>query len=169
MIKKRIQLTLFIDEDKSEAIENIRKKFNPLQFDLIKSHVTLCREDELKPIEQVIQNLEMLSHGCISIAFGPVTKFSDNKGVLIPSTGENDAFQQLRKLILKGVITNPRRHEPHITLLHPRNSTCSDSLFQQIEKIKLPDRIAFKMISLIAQEGESKWNILEEYALKDRV
>ena len=62
MSKKRLQLTLFIDEDKSEMIEKIRKEFNPLQFELIKSHVTLCREDELDPIEQVIQNLEKLNH-----------------------------------------------------------------------------------------------------------
>ena len=169
MIKKRIQLTLFIDEDKSETIENIRKKFNPLQFDLIKSHVTLCREDELKPIEQVIQNLAMLNHECISVAFGPVRKFSDDKGVMIPATGENKEFHQLRKLILKGLTTNPRKHEPHITLMHPRNSTCTDSLFQQIEKIKLPGEITFKKIHLIEQEGESKWKILEEYVLKDRL
>ena len=128
----------------------------------------MCREDELDPIEQVMQNLEKLNHTYISINFGPVIKFSDDKGVLIPATGENEEFHQLRKLILEGVIENPRNHEPHITLLHPRNSTCTESIFQQIAKIKLPDKIAFKKISLIAQEGESKWNILEEYTLKDR-
>ena len=169
MSKKRLQLTLFVDEDRSGMIEKIRKEFNPLQFELIKSHVTLCREDELDPIQPVIQNLETLDHTYVNIDFGPVIKFFDNKGVLLPATGENDEFHQLRKLILKGVITHPRKHEPHITLMHPRNSTCSDSIFQQIEKIKLPDRIEFKRISLIEQEGENKWKILEEYALKDRV
>ncbi len=169
MSKKRLQLTLFIDDDKSGMIENIRKEFNSLQFELIKSHVTLCREDELDPIEQVMQNLQMLNHTCVSINFGPVIKFSDDKGVLIPATGPNSNFHNLRRLILEGVTKNPRKQEPHITLMHPRNSTCTDSIFQQIASVKLPDKIEFKKISLIEQEGESKWKILEEYAIKDRI
>jgi hypothetical protein len=47
MSKKRIQLTLFVGEPESVAIEHIRKMFNPLQYALIKAHVTLCRADEL--------------------------------------------------------------------------------------------------------------------------
>lgn len=60
MNTKRIQLTLFIDEDESAPIEKIRKEFNPGQYALIKSHVILCREDELEQIENVLLNLERL-------------------------------------------------------------------------------------------------------------
>lgn len=169
MSRKRLQLTLFVDEDISGMIEKIRKEFNPLQFGIIKSHVTLCREDELDPVKQVIQNLERLSYNSFSIHFGPVIQFCDDKGVLMPATGKNEAFHQLRKLILEKTVQHPRNHEPHITLMHPRNSTCTESIFQQIEKIKLPDRIAFNRISLIEQQGESKWKILEEYTLKEPV
>ena len=43
--QRRIQLTLFIEENEAETIEQIRKEFNPEQYELIKAHVTLCRED----------------------------------------------------------------------------------------------------------------------------
>jgi len=40
MSTKRIQLTLFIDENESGMIEHIRKEFNHAQYALIKGHVT---------------------------------------------------------------------------------------------------------------------------------
>ncbi|MBL0007415.1 MAG: hypothetical protein IPP25_09600 [Saprospiraceae bacterium] len=52
--RRRIQLTLFIDEKQSAAIERIRQKFNPQQYGLIKAHVTLCREDEIESFDNVL-------------------------------------------------------------------------------------------------------------------
>ena len=56
IVNIRRQLTLFVGEKDAITIEQIRQKFNPLQFKLIKSHVTLCREDEIENLEQVIEN-----------------------------------------------------------------------------------------------------------------
>jgi 2'-5' RNA ligase len=167
MNKKRIQLTLFLDESKSEAIEKIRKEFNPEQYALIKSHLTLCREDELEPIEKVIKNLEKLNYKYITLEFGAAVRFSDEKGVLIPAMGDNDQFQKLRELILQGVIIDPGNPEPHITLMHPRNSTCTDRIFEQIEKTELPNKLEFRTISLIEQDEKNKWKILKEFELKE--
>ena len=47
---KRKQLTLFLEASEAESIERIRKEFNPKQFALIKSHITLCREDEIEAV-----------------------------------------------------------------------------------------------------------------------
>ena len=47
----RRQLTLFVKKEDAETIEQIRQAFNPRQFELIKSHVTLCREDEIQNLE----------------------------------------------------------------------------------------------------------------------
>ena len=167
MSQKRIQLTLFIDENALGQIEKIRQEFNPEQYALIKAHVTLCREDELTQIEDVILNLTKCEMNSISINFGDVTRFSDGKGVLIPAIGKNEQFQNLRKTILKGIIEEPRNHEPHITLMHPRNSTCTDSIFNKIKKMELPTKIAFTKISFIEQEDVKKWVILREFELKN--
>lgn len=167
MSQKRIQLTLFIDTHQSGEIEKIRKEFNPRQYELIKSHVTLCREHELEPIEKVIQNLEKLNYTWVTIDFGSAVRSCDDKGVLIPATGHNEPFQKLREFILQGVVNNPGKQEPHITLMHPRNSTCTDNVFQQIEKMELPGKITFRKISLIEQEEQNRWRVLKEYALKE--
>lgn len=161
----RIQLTLFLGEDYSTEIEAIRKQFNPLQYSLIRSHVTLCREEELEHMERIIHNLELRNYPPIIIEFGNAIRFSEGKGVLIPATGSNDQFHNLREKVLDGTTTNPRKHEPHITLMHPRNSVCTDETFSQIEKISLPRKIKFTKVSLIAQEEQAKWNMLKEFPL----
>ncbi|MCB0517711.1 MAG: 2'-5' RNA ligase family protein [Lewinellaceae bacterium] len=147
-------------------MERIRQAFNPAQFALIKSHVTLCREDELEDLERVIRNLKNLKHDCITIEFGDPIRFSEGKGVLLPAMGGLADFQKLRKKILHGLVENPRKPEPHITLLHPRNATCTDEIFSQIQQTDFPRRIEFCKISLIEQEVGEAWQVLEEFGLQ---
>lgn len=168
MSKKRTQLTLFVNSHDASTIEKIRKEHNPLQYALIKSHVTLCRENELDQLEKIIHTLNNLDHSCISIEFGPVTRFAEGKGVMIPGAGTNIQFQQLRKIVLQHVEGNPEIQEPHITLLHPRNAVGTDRIFEQIKKNKLPHNLTFNSISLIEQEDGKGWNVLRRFALKDR-
>jgi 2'-5' RNA ligase len=160
---KRIQLTLFVDEAEAVKIEKIRVQFNPLQYELIKSHVTLCREDELEKIEKIIQRLTALQHHYIKIHFDAPIRFAHSKGVLLPANDNKEDFQQLRKIILQG---NPRKHAPHITLIHPRNATCTDIIYEEITKMILPTEIVFRNVSLIEQENGGKWNVLQEFELK---
>jgi 2'-5' RNA ligase len=166
MTKTRTQLTLFINENDAQIIEAIRQKYNPKQYVLIQSHVTLCREDELENMEQILHNLEHLKHNPITINFENIIRFSDKKGLLIPAVGSLESFENLRKNILKGIIENPRIQEPHITLMHPRNATCTDEIFAEIQKYDLPNALNFSRISLIEQEIDRKWNVLEEFELK---
>ncbi|MCC6414034.1 MAG: 2'-5' RNA ligase family protein [Saprospiraceae bacterium] len=159
----RLQLTLFADEIVSENIEFIRRTFNPEQHALIGAHVTLCREDELEPLEKVMANLEALEFAPITIHFGKPVRFSDEKGVLLPAIGNNTPFFILRELVLNGVVETPRKHEPHLTLIHPRNATCTDAIFEKIQKIDLPESLTFTKISLIEQEMGEKWQVLKEF------
>lgn len=169
MSQKRIQLTLFLNEQESESIEKIRREFNPIQYELIKAHVTLCREDELEQLEKVMKNLTGLDHGHVAIDFGAVARFSDGKGVFIPAIGEKKPFQNLRARILQGVIDKPRIQEPHITLMHPRNATCTDEIFEQIKQCNFPNKMVFQKISLIEQTNGMRWNILEQFDLKHTI
>lgn len=143
----------------------MRRRFNPEQYALIGCHVTLCREDELEQIEKVMHNLEGLDQNNIVLAFGHPIRFSEGAGVLLPALGNDQHFQRLRASILAGIIANPRKHEPHITLMHPRNSTCTDEIFAQIVKNYFPKRITFRKISLIEQEMGKKWRTLKEFDL----
>jgi hypothetical protein len=174
ILQKRIQLTLFIAnivevvphlDNVLVNIETIRQKFNTIQYELIKAHITLCREDELEDIETVIFNLKNLDQPNITVEFGKPIRFSDGKGVMIPALGENSSFQNLRKVILQNSIENPRKHEPHITLMHPRNATCTDVIFEQIKKKELPSSLTFCKVSLIEQINGGQWTVLSEFDL----
>ena len=165
MHNKRVQLTLFVQAAQAREIERIRQAFNPEQYRLINSHVTLCREDELEPIEQVLRNLAALDGGSVCLDFGHVQRFSAGKGVLIPAIGANEGFQRLRAQVLRGITEQPRNHEPHITLMHPRNATCTDEIFAHIESCTFPRQINFHEVALIEQEMGEKWAVLEVFAL----
>ncbi len=83
----RRQLTLFVDPKVADNIERVRKTFNPIQFNLIKSHVTLCRENELQDLEVVISNLDKLRDKNLLIEFGEVIRTAGGKGVVLPGEG----------------------------------------------------------------------------------
>jgi hypothetical protein len=167
MNKIRRQLTLFVDDQESESIEQIRKKFNPEQYQLIKAHVTLCREDEIEDLTRVLINLEKLSLKPIVIHFENPIRFSDGKGVMLLASDNNDEFQVLRKQILTGIIENPRNHKAHITLMHPRNSECTDEIYEEIEQQVLPRSIEFKKMCLIEQLNEEIWVVKKEFLMND--
>ena len=159
----RRQLTLFVDEKDAGTIEQLRQEFNPLQFDLIKAHVTLCREDEIQNLERVISNLLSMEHSEFVIEFEKAVRFDNGKGVLLSATNNNGAFHELRKRILFGLIDNLKKPEPHITLMHPRNSTCTTDIFTKIEKASFPTKLKFRKISLIEQDNGGPWKILQEF------
>lgn len=165
----RRQLTLFLNETASKHVERIRQQFNPVQYNLIKSHITLCREDELEDWATIQRNLEQLAVAAFELETAPVERFWHGKGVFVPILDKQQHFQRLRTSVLQHAISNPRIHEPHITLMHPRNSTCTDSIFQTIQNIPIPPYLSISTISLIEQEVGKVWKTLEIYPLRSAV
>lgn len=161
-------MTLFLNKKDAVPFEAIRSRYNPQQSALIDCHVTLCREDEIVSLYKVLRNLDNLQQKPIAINFGNAIRFENGKGVLIPATGSNDQFQILREQILAGLENNPQQYEPHITLIHPRNATCTDTIFQTIVNASLPHDLIFKTISLIGQTDGGKWKILKTFDLSEK-
>jgi hypothetical protein len=160
----RRRLTLFLN-GKADSIESVRAKFNPVQFDLIPAHITLCREDEIEQTELEIRNINTIFRKTpIFIKFDAPRRFAESKDVFIPAQSENAEFHELRENIL-GLREFPRIHLPHITLMHPRNSTCTDQIFDQIKAYDFPTELGFDKISLIEQINGGKWQILEEFSI----
>jgi hypothetical protein len=146
-------------------MEQIRIRYNPVQYALIRSHVTLCREDELLSIGNVKESLRELRRKPILIQFDLPGRFSDGNGVLIPSKQDSVEFDNLRNAVLVSLTGQPRKHQAHITLMHPRNSTCTDEIFREICKTDFPAQILFSSISLIEQRNNEPWVILDKYDL----
>ena len=165
MYPTRKQLTLFISEH-NETIEQVRAQFNPIQHKLIAAHVTLCREDELEPIEKVIENIKSINKlEPLRLEFGPPERFENGKGVFIPAKKSNTAFFELRETILKGLNDHPREYLPHLTLMHPRNSTCTDNTWEYIQRLELPTEVLFDKISLIEQRNGGSWVTLKQFSI----
>ena len=165
MSTTRKQLTLFVSQA-NETIEKIRATYNPIQYALIPAHVTLCREDEIRELDKVIENiLSLKMDSSLSIGFGNAERFNEEKGLWLPAVGNLDSFNNLRKKILKGIIDSPRPALPHITLIHPRNGNCTDEIFNGIKKFQLPSSLIFDTVSLIEQQNSDKWKVLNEYKL----
>ncbi|MDT0559552.1 2'-5' RNA ligase family protein [Ichthyenterobacterium sp. W332] len=163
---KRKQLTLFLDEKESKIIETVRKKYNPRQYELIKSHITLCREDEIEDIRHIKRNLENLDVYKFVLLTNGLIRFSGGKGLLISIIDKEQKFQKLRELVLQNEVSNPREHIAHITIMHPRNSICDDTKFKEIQNFELPKKLGISKISLIEQEIGKEWKTLKAYELK---
>jgi hypothetical protein len=151
-MRVRRQLTLFVEGEAAALLEAVRARFNPRQQALIACHLTLCREDELAELG------ELPLFDPLTLRFGRPVRFAGGTGVVLPATGNLDAFHQLRRCVL----ANARPHEPHITLMHPRNSTCDDDTFGALCTMSLPDEITFRRASLIEQVGDAPWSVLPE-------
>lgn len=163
----RKQLTLFVPKPQATALEALRARYNPLQKALIDSHVTLCREDELQELETLLQRLRELTLPTLSISFGPVARFENGEGVWLPASGNLELYYELRARILGEEAASRKRPLPHITLMHPRNSTCSDAIFEHFKQAELPGAIVFSAITLIEQVNGGPWSILEEFPLSE--
>lgn len=161
----RRQLTLFVPSRVAEEIEAVRRRFNPAQQALIDSHVTLCREDELEPLEPVLANLAMLCAAPISIRFGPVCRFQQGAGLMLPAANNNEPYHQLRAAVLAGTATSLRMPAPHITLMHPRNATCTDEIFALVQRMAFPTEVLFQEICLIEQIDGGPWHVLQRFSL----
>lgn len=163
----RNQLTLFTNPAESQAIEDIRKTFNSLQYQLIQSHITLCREHELNQyLPEILDRLRQLQFPVFRLKFSTPVRFANGKGVFIPISDPDGNFLKLRQTLLNGLPFLPEDQEPHLTLLHPRNATCTDSVFETILKMPLPEHLTFNSISLIEQENGNPWKCLSVFRLK---
>lgn len=159
----RQQLTLFINEER-ELFESVRARYNPVQQVLIAAHITLCREDELLVLPKVLENIRNIRlPQPVTITLGSPERFAEGRGLLLPGAGSNTGFYELRQQVLKGIIVNPRNQHPHVTLIHPRNGTCTTGIFAELRQYRFPDRLRFHRISLIGQQGEGPWQIQDEF------
>lgn len=136
-------------------IEALRCKFNPLQAQLIPAHVTLCREDEVDDWKLIEERIAAMDHVEVTLHFDEPKR--DGNLVLLPAVGSTKSFDRLRFELLSTGGSAPRKHSPHITLIHPRNGICSDAIFEEIAMKLKPFTATFREISLIEQSDGGVW------------
>ena len=152
----RRQATLYLQPPASERIEALRARFNPVQFALIRAHVTLCREDEVNDWKDLAARLEALVKIHVPLTFGAPVREADL--VTLPAIGPTEEFDELRGSLLSVEGVPARKHKPHITLVHPRNGSCSDADFATIRAECHPFTMTFRVVTIIEQVEGGRWN-----------
>ena len=157
----RRQATLYLQGDMLSTVESVRSRFNPVQSALIRAHVTLCREDEVADWRELESRLSAMKQICVSLEFGKVVK--DGNLVYLATTGPTTSFDELRSMLLASDDSIPRPHEPHVTLVHPRNGRCDDIAFNEIESQLTEFSAVFDCVTLIQQTDGGPWHDLASY------
>jgi 2'-5' RNA ligase len=155
----RRQLSLLLPEALRSRVEQIRQRLDPIQYALIPAHVTLCRDDELPDLQQLILRIERLEPFLITMNFGDPQELPDGCVLLRPSSGGGQ-FQALRQAILGPAA---REYGAHLTLLHPRNATGALHDFPAIKRELDGLVVTFQNVSLIEQHGCNPWQVRGTY------
>ena len=155
----RRQSTLFLTA--VPLIDGIRARFNPVQSELIASHVTLIREDEVDDWGLPAEIASTTAIPELTLQFGGPQL--DDGLLYLPCVGDTAEFDRLRETLLSSPAT--RKHSPHITLIHPRNGKCSDESFREIVGLVKPFEHTFREIAFIEQRNGGAWRTLETFPL----
>ncbi|MEP7325852.1 MAG: 2'-5' RNA ligase family protein [Gemmatimonadota bacterium] len=150
----RRQATLYLTPPHTEIVELLRSRFNPVQFGLIRAHVTLCRDEDVADWEAL--SLRLARVGVINVTLAFETPIRDGNLVYLPATSSDGSFDRLRHALL-GPVSAARKQHPHLTLIHPRNGTCSDAMFDEIRSRWVPFTAAFREVTLIEQIDGGRW------------
>ena len=156
---RRRQASLYLSDH--IQIESVRSRYNPIQARLIPAHVTLCREDEVTDWDAFRTRLESLRPFEITLTFG--TPVRDQYFVFLPVCEGFDLYQAFRR---KALMKEARDQTPHLTLIHPRNGTCTDQIFaDSAETIISPFRYTFREVMLIEQEDGGVWRVISRVGM----
>jgi 2'-5' RNA ligase len=164
-LNSRVQLTLFVPGSAAEEIEATRRLLDPVQFNLIPAHVTLCREDELEGAgySSLEQRLCAGRAKPLTLTFGTPESFSTH-GILLPCVSGEEGFQELRRLVLGAGLV--RRQLPHITLAHPRNPKAFGNSLANAAALRAGIEVTFEAVCRIVQAGISPWRVVQRIELR---
>lgn len=156
----RRQITLFVPDPERSRLDAIRAQFNPAQAALIAAHVTLCRDDEVLEWSTLQERAKRMSAFELSLRFGAPAR--EGNLVYLPVVGSTDSFDKLRSQLLED--EDCREQEPHITLVHPRNGTCSNASFRAMQA-QLGEALTIKFCALtfIEKVGEEPWRSIQTF------
>ncbi|MBK8813433.1 MAG: hypothetical protein IPN69_22275 [Acidobacteria bacterium] len=153
----RRQATLFLRGN--EAVDAVRREFNPKQARLIGSHVTLIREDEVSDWVELRTRIAGLELRPIKLKFGQPERDGD---LVLVRCRVPAAFDRLREQLLE----LPRRHGAHVTRIHPRNGVCTDADFEIISSRIQPFEHIFDEITFIRQAPGGVWETVERFQMR---
>lgn len=156
----RRQLTLFVPSKSASRLEAARQLLDPIQFKLIRVHVTLCREDEIEDMNDKQLQARASTAAAIRLEFGRPERFSGH-GVQLRCVAGQARFHELRCQLLGSPSTRPQ--QAHITLAHPRNPQAPGNTLENMAAVEGCFSISFAMASIIRQMGDGPWVVEQSF------
>ena len=153
ILSSRRQASMYLSD--VPEIEDLRIRFNPVQAQLIPAHVTLVREDEVHDWSVFETRIQEQLPIRLTLGFGCAVR--DENLVFLPAVLGVEQFDDLRHRLLSDGIKRPRNQTPHVTIIHPRNGTCTDAAFEEIAQRLQPFTTTLSEISLIEQTNGGPW------------
>lgn len=153
----RRQATLYLKGKKE--VDLIRHRFDPAQANIIGTHITLCREDEVENWDELAELVEFKKPSKLLLNFGLPQR--DKNFVWLPCEDDSE-FDRLRAEMLG---PTARKQTPHLTLIHPRKGYCTDTIFAEITAAYAPFSYSFEEIAFIEQTDGGVWKVLETFGL----
>lgn len=157
MNNTRRQLSLYIPTIQSKVLEEVRKVVDPIQFNLIPAHVTLCRDNEINDLNRLKNKIDSLINLKLELTFDK-PKYFNGHGIIMDCIEGEEEFLKLREYILDD--KKIKKQFPHITLAHPRNKRSTSNSLTATKLIPNPFRVIFDSISLIEQKNNAPWKII---------
>lgn len=158
----RRQASMFLSNE--PLIDVMRNRFNPEQAKLIPAHVTLCSEDEVEDWSRLASRIRDLPKIQITLSFG--TAVRDGNLVFLPVVSGMEKFDELRIYLLRNETSLPRKHLPHVTIVHPRNGNCTDEMYAEILEQIHPFKTTLTTlheIKLIEQCDGGPWRTFDKF------
>ena len=158
----RTQLSLFVPPPHDVLVESVRAVVDPVQRALIPAHVTLCREDELAAVPTEALRARLLAGAWqpVALQFAAPEAFSGH-GILMRCIGGERAFDELREHVLG--TRSIRRHEPHLTLAHPRNQKAAGNSPSSAQALATGLIATFAIVRWIEQVDTQPWRVVAEF------
>ncbi len=155
----RRQLSLFLPEPERAAFDALRQRFDPFQFSLIPAHVTLARDDEVHDLTALLARLRTISELSLRLVFADA-ELTEWGTIYVPVDDGRERFDALRQSMIG---PNSRLHEPHVTIVHPRNVTGTREMLTEIRRATLPPSVTLGEIVLIEQVGSAPWAVVGRF------
>ena len=161
----RRHATAFLGPAGSQAIEELRRAWDPDMARQIAAHVTLIYPEEIPdPAELTARTARAAaSTAPFTIAIGsPFYAGSAGEGVFFHVSDPGDGIGRFRAIAVPDARVTG--FPPHVTIVHPRTSRRGEQAWAELATMQLDARFVITRVTITAYDGD-RWLCLDSIPL----
>lgn len=158
--------TIFVPPRVAEAVEAVRRAWDPGMAAQIAAHVTLAYPQEAPIVDLLVARVRSASVAIapFRLRLGAVSYFERPEGVVYIAVEDIDGgYRRVRADVLRPPF-QPVAFPPHVTLIHPRTSSRGREFWEQGRRRRRDLEFTVEEVAITAFTG-AEWVVLEKFAL----